>query len=535
MRPGMALDPLKKRTVPMLGAAHSLEHLIDRARGLLGQKLSVRWKLTVLYALMCTATLGLVGVMLWLGLQQQMQTAIDSDLRTAAISISDRTSRIQAAPGYRPPPNWDCAYAPRVVQRYCAQVQQTLDIFATQIFAPGHVPGQFEQVQIFDADYQPLIAPRLLGQGVPLRSMFASMNPNELLSTLYTRRPQYRTLTIKGKVTRVLFTPLPLPPALQQRGDSAVIEVFQVESTFIEIQRVTRFVLVLILPLGVLASLVAGWWIARLALRPINRISQRVHAIGVSQDLSQRLEFKGPEDEVSTLAHTFDGMMSRLESLFNAQKRFVADASHELRTPLTAIRGNADLLRIAPPEERDECIASIRRESERMSRLVNDMLLLAEADLQEQPLHLQTVDLDTLMEDIYRAACVLAGDRVFVQLEVDDYVEMRVDPDRLKQLLLNLADNAVKFTPDGGTVTLSLRATHGGACIEVSDTGVGIPADEQEAIFQRFYRVEESRSTRGSGLGLAISASIVKAHGGTLSVRSTPGTGSTFSVWLPNR
>ncbi|GAC1471048.1 MAG: hypothetical protein PVSMB7_22430 [Chloroflexota bacterium] len=526
--------------MPVTGILQLLERMFLRARGLLGQKFSVRWKLTILYGLMVTLTLGAVGITLWLALQVQTQATIDSDLQSAAGLIANNNGAAQVGPEYTRPKRWDCAYAVPIVQSYCAQVQQKLDNFATQVFAAGHGPGQFEQVQIFDRDGgAPLLAPRLLGQGVSLQNMFASMGANELTSLLTTRVPRYRTLTISENgrhvLTRVLFTPLQLPSTLARRGDSAVIEVFQVESTFIEIKQVTRFVLLLILPLGVLASLIAGWWIARLALRPINRISQRVYAIGVSQDLSQRLEFRGPEDEVSRLAHTFDGMMGRLESLFKAQKRFVADASHELRTPLTAIRGNADLLRIAPPDERDLCIASIRRESERMSRLVNDLLLLAEADLQEQPLHLQQVDLAALMEDIYRAASVLGGDRILVRLEVDDPVEMQVDPDRLKQLLLNLADNAVKFTPDDGVVTLSLRAARNGACIEVTDTGVGIPPEEQDAIFQRFYRVEESRSTRGSGLGLAISASIVKAHGGTIAVSSTIGQGSTFSVWLPNR
>jgi signal transduction histidine kinase len=169
-----------------------------------------------------------------------------------------------------------------------------------------------------------------------------------------------------------------------------------------------------------------------------------------------------------------------------------------------------------------------------MSRLVSDLLLLAEADVETQPLQIRPVDLDEILLDVHHSATVLADGKVDVILERADAVRLAVDPDRIKQLLLNLVDNAVKFTPAGGSVTLSLRAERGGALLEVADSGVGIPPEAQRSIFERFYRVEEARSTRGSGLGLAICAWIVAAHGGTISVRSQPGKGSTFSVSLPN-
>jgi signal transduction histidine kinase len=226
-------------------------------------------------------------------------------------------------------------------------------------------------------------------------------------------------------------------------------------------------------------------------------------------------------------------MMERLEKAFETQKRFIADASHELRTPLTAIRGNADLMRIAPPEERDVCLTAIRREAERMSRLVTDLLLLAEADVEQQPVDKRPVDLDQLVTEVYRSALAVAGGRVSVELEPADAVRIPGDPDRLKQLILNLMDNAIKFTPDGGAVNLSLIAEADGARIEVVDSGIGIAPEEQEAIFERFYRVEQSRARKGSGLGLAICAWIVHAHGGTIDVRSASGKGSTFTVRLP--
>jgi signal transduction histidine kinase len=238
-------------------------------------------------------------------------------------------------------------------------------------------------------------------------------------------------------------------------------------------------------------------------------------------------------DEVGRLAETFDSMMDRLEQSFETQKRFIADASHELRTPLTAIKGNAELISIAPPDERDLCVSAIRREAERMSRLVNDLLLLAEADIAEQPIHPRPLDLRPLVEDVYRAAQLLGGEKVTVLLEEAQPTPAVADPDRIKQLLLNLVDNAVKFTPQGGAVSLRLSQNGGWTEIAVSDTGVGISSEEQDAIFRRFYRVDKSRSTRGSGLGLAICSWIAEAHGGSIDVSSIPGKGSTFTLRLP--
>jgi signal transduction histidine kinase len=228
-------------------------------------------------------------------------------------------------------------------------------------------------------------------------------------------------------------------------------------------------------------------------------------------------------------------MLARLETLFQTQQRLVADVSHELRTPLTTIQGNLDLLRrgaAADPDIRAEGLQAIADETARMSRMVNDLLLLAQADAGLK-LRLQPVELDTLLLEVYRQAQFMAQG-VTVRLGAEDQGSVLGDNDRLRQLLLNLVDNALKYTPTGGQVTLEMRRTDGWVAVAVADTGVGIAAEDLPHIFERFYRADRSRTrSGGSGLGLAIARWIAQAHGGRLEVASKVGQGSTFTLWLP--
>ena len=495
-------------------------------RGTLGRYLSVRTKLTLWYGLMCAVTLGVIGLGMKSILEVRMNQSIDTGLVQTGNSIVAQLAR---NPGDYSTVR-TCAGA---FQIYISQINATFRDYTSNLYAPG----QFEQALVVNTNTaagpasSPLITSPIHPKGVTISGDLAQQ-------AVAFGRSGYATETHAGEAVRTYFTPLhPLRPLLAQPSCVFLggLQIWQEEHNYIAMQQALNNILLVGIPLGLLVALIAGWWIARAALRPINRISRTVQAIGDSRDLSRRLNFVGPHDEVGRLAQTFDGMMTRLENAFETQKQFIADASHELRTPLTAIRGNADLLKIAPADERELCIASIRREAERMSRLVNDLLLLAAADVEEQPIHRQAVDLDELLSEVYRSALVLAGDKLTVRLEPAEPVTVLADPDRIKQLLLNLLDNAVKFTPAGGVVTMSLYAEPGGARIDVRDTGIGIPPDEQDAIFRRFYRVEHARTKRGSGLGLAICEWVVSAHGGRLELESEPGKGTTFRVYLPER
>lgn len=294
-------------------------------------------------------------------------------------------------------------------------------------------------------------------------------------------------------------------------------------------------------------AFVVGAILASSALAPIDRITQAAQTIALSNDLSRRIEQKSSPDEVGRLAATFNQMLARIEELFRAQQRFVADVSHELRSPLTAIRGNLDLLRRGAGEDaaaRETALAAIDSEALRMQRLVQDLLLLAQADAGVQ-IQKQIVELDTLLLDVYRQARLTASG-VKVALGSEDQAQVVGDPDRLKQLFLNLLDNAIRYTPSGGAVTLSFACEGDAVRVEVKDTGAGIPEKDLPRIFDRFYRVDKARardpssfdsrsgsSGGGTGLGLAISKWIVDQHGGRIEVQSHVGKGSTFRVWLP--
>lgn len=294
--------------------------------------------------------------------------------------------------------------------------------------------------------------------------------------------------------------------------------------------------------LGVAA--LAGWWLARTAMAPIERISRTAEAVGESQDLSQRVPYPGPKDEVGRLADTFNLMLTRLETAYtrlqeavDAQKRFVADASHELRTPLTIIRGNIDLIHRmgdAAPAEREIALADIQGEAERMTRLVDDLLTMARADVGQAP-ELVALPLGPLVEEACRRARALPHEATFqVDLpEALDRIQIWGDRELLTRALLILIDNAFKYTPDGGSVLVRAGRQGAGVALQVVDTGIGIAREEQAHLFERFYRTDLARSRGGTGLGLSIAMWAAQIHGGRLSADSNPGEGSTFTLWLP--
>jgi signal transduction histidine kinase len=288
---------------------------------------------------------------------------------------------------------------------------------------------------------------------------------------------------------------------------------------------------------GILVTLVlvgiSGGVIVRRALSPVEQITRTAQSIESSSDLSRRVGYTGPKDEIGRLATTFDHMIGHLHKVFESQKNFIADASHDLRGPLTVIRGNLDLLkRNLSEQERQESLRAMEIETDRMGELVNDLLLLAEVE-SEQMERQEVVSLrEILLTGLKRAQRTGGNRKVVIDQQEDLSIMGHVY--RLGQLLENLIDNAIKYTPEGGTITLSLFRDGDWARMEVADTGAGIAPEHLPHIFDRFYRVGKARTRArgGSGLGLAIVRGIAEQHGGKVTVTSDSGKGSTFTVWL---
>lgn len=346
------------------------------------------------------------------------------------------------------------------------------------------------------------------------------------------RSREYYSQVILGDASlRVLTVPIFAP----QAPDSRPVAYVQVGRLFDSIESFTRFLLIALFVgfAGATASLFLGILLTPSSFKPLEDMADVARQITNADDLSRRVPYTERTDEVGVLARAFNQLLERLERLFQTQQRLLADVSHELRTPLTAIRGNVDLMR-RMGEADDESLQIIQEESERMTRLVGDLLLLARADAGGLPLERKILELDTIFFEVYRQVRLLELAVTVTVKEVDSVLVLG-DPDRIKQLWWNLVGNAIKYTPPDGSVTLSLCKKGGMACLQVTDTGVGIPAQDLPYIFDRFFRVDKARNRQqgGSGLGLSIAKWIAEAHDGRIEVESEMGVGTTFTVVLP--
>jgi signal transduction histidine kinase len=299
-----------------------------------------------------------------------------------------------------------------------------------------------------------------------------------------------------------------------------------------------RSILVIAVPLIVILAGLAGWLLNRRSLTPVLEMSRQAHRIGVN-NLGERLPVVNPRDELGLLAATFNDLLSRLAAALDGQRKFMADASHELRTPVSVIRtiASVNLARTGRTEqEYREALEVIDAHSRRLSRMVEDLLNLARADSGQfaplkTPMHLDDMILETV-----QAVSVLARDKT-IRLEVGEMPEEEAafvgDEDLLRQMVLNLLDNAIKYTPSPGTVRVGMEYADGHWLIRVVDSGRGIPTEAQARIFERFYRGNPGEKQGGAGLGLSIAQWIAQLHGGVLELERSGPQGSSFLAKLP--
>jgi len=324
--------------------------------------------------------------------------------------------------------------------------------------------------------------------------------------------------------------------------DGRMVCTIQVGSSLEGVEEALKqllIILIIAVPAALLITSVGGLFLANKALKPVDEITQIAKKIG-SGDLNQRIKIRRVNDEIGRLAATFNEMIAKLDESFQQIKRFTADASHELKTPLTILKGEVEvtLKKERELEEYRQTLSSNLEEIDRMSRIVENLLTLSRADMGELKMAREEIDLSyvarEVWEDLKRMAQIKDVQLKFVD---DSFTKVEGDPLRLRQLILNLVENGIKYTPPGGDVELRVRGDRGNKVvkIEVSDTGVGIAQEDLERVFDRFFRVDKARSreTGGTGLGLNICRLIVQAHQGQIWVESELGKGSTFTVTVP--
>ena len=291
----------------------------------------------------------------------------------------------------------------------------------------------------------------------------------------------------------------------------------------------------LLFPFLILLSGFGGYLLTKKALKPVRQITAAAERIGSGSDLSQRIDLHNADREMMELSQTFDSMFSRLEKSFDAERQFTADASHELRTPTAVIIAQTEYaLQHAKADEKDEALQKILAQAQKMSRLLAQLLMLARADANKIQFEIEKFDFSELAEIVLEETEQLAADKnITVKSDIEPDVEVEGDQTLLMRLLLNLLDNSVKYTGEGGEVAFTLRKTADSVICAVRDTGCGIAPEELPKIWRRFYQSDGNRGQSGAGLGLSMVQWIANLHGGTVSVESTPGEGSTFTFTMP--
>jgi heavy metal sensor kinase len=388
----------------------------------------------------------------------------------------------------------------------------------------------FPQTEITVWDGKRLVAhkPGLSGMGI-------AGNPTDnstpaSIRTIHLNQKRYRVLATEAKVP---FIGGRYQITANESMDDAEAELANL-----------RQILFLSVPLFVVLSAAGGYLLARKSLRPVSDMAHTMERI-TSANLDERLAIRNRSDEFGRLGETFNRLLDRLGQAFGQQQRFMADASHELRTPLSVALTAAQFTLQKPDRESAElrdALAIVEEQLKRLKRIVEDMFVLAQADAGAYKPSLSSIYLSDLADETVRAARVLANAKGVELRESRPSGDFDYEGDEglLRQLFLILLDNAVKYTNRGGLIELKLAAEHDGYALEVSDTGVGIPAPDQPFVFERFYRSDKARSRResasgsGAGLGLAIARWIAELHGGAISMSSSS-VGTCFRVWLPYR
>ena len=462
---------------------------------------SVRGRLTLFYVSVLAAALIIVGVLIYVLLARALYVRVDENLQAGVrIAMTSLSNDLAEGQDYQ-----DAARSTAAEQ---SSSQQMLAIYDQdgRLLAESGRDGDLE---------------------IALPSVAAIPDGEELLQTVLESDGDDRH--------RLAFRRVSMPPSEYIVVVGADLEPMDEELEFL------RGILGYIVPIALCLAGIGGSFLARQSLLPVVSMADRARKIGV-ENLSERLPVANSRDELGHLAETFNELLGRLEASLILQRQFMADASHELRTPVTTTRTAASVALQHPHRDESEyreTLEIVEQQAARLSRVVDDMFMLARADAGNYPVRMTPMYLDEVIDDVVRAARVVASTRnVSIDPTTVPSAAFTGDEDLLRRMIVNLIDNAVRHAPAGSTVRVELDQTDNGYAIAVKDQGPGIPPEIRAHIFERFFRGDASRRSSahdGAGLGLALARWIANAHGGDVVLARSSQSGSTFVISLPTR
>ena len=482
---------------------------------------SIRFKIVLWHMFILSLALFIFGLVLYQNLQRKISQDTDDILRSRAKGIEQSIDTYWAAE------QMDIAEA-GASKIHFAKVDNINFIRIAKRWVGEKIsdPNLISIiVRIFDAHGGPIASSRNIPtEHLNARIFIAVKKGGNHFDNDY--------LEVNGKPSLFrIFT----EPVLENRRLSYIVQVASPLAQPHELLRNLSFSLMFLLPLTVVLTGLSGVFLVQMTLKPVDQMIATIHQI-TAENLKLRLEIPGSKDEIESLAKTFNQMIARLDEAFTTQRQFMEDISHELKTPLSVLKGELEvtLKKVRSAQEYESALYSNLEEVNRLGKIVENLLVLARFDAKTTALHEEPVDLNLLISDAVEVIKVLAVQKdITLQYNGAHTVDIMADKVQLKRLFLNILDNAIKYTPSGGKISIDLRQQKESVDIDISDTGIGIPENELPHIFDRFYRVDKSRSSIGFGLGLSIAQSIAMAHGGKIYARSNAPQGTVFTISLP--
>jgi two-component system OmpR family sensor kinase len=468
--------------------------------------LPIRWRLTIWYGAILALILVVFSSGVYIYFRNSLQDSIDTKIRSIAEVLSSSMTE---------------THGQTVLGNFERYLENVL----------GRKPkGKF--IQIIDrsgkigakmSDIETETVPTSFG------TLERTLRGEVVYETVGERRPRLRMITL----------PIADGKADSKANGKKITSIVQVGTSLEDFdETMTKLLIVMIIgiPTSLCATVMVGYFMARKTLRPVDQIRRAAVKIS-STNLDERIDLGSRRDELSRLAETFNAMISRLKDAFLRVNLFSLDVSHELKTPLTILKGETEvaLRKERGQEEYKRLLVSSLEEVDRMTKIIDDLLLLSKADPKDMRLNIENIALRDLLVDVCMDMRIFA-EKKEIELAINELSDVRLMGDELKlrRMFLNIVENGIKYTPKGGRVEVSSVANDGYVLINVKDNGVGISDDDIKYVFDRFYQADKSRRREGgSGLGLSISKWIAEAHKGSIQVESQPTNGSLFSIKLP--